>query len=69
MKLVSDWKESWRWFSVWIGGAIAALPAAWEFIPYDLRAYVPQSWLPWISGVMFLAFYIGRIVDQRGRRR
>lgn len=64
MKLVSNWRSFWRWHSVWIAGLIAALPVAWASMPDDLRASIPDEWLPYISGAMFIAFLIGRLRDQ-----
>lgn len=64
MRLVSNWRSFWRWHSVWIAGLIAALPAAWGAMPPDLKSHVPDSWMPWVAGLMFVAFMIGRLRDQ-----
>ena len=60
MKLVPDWKDFWRWHSVWAAAAIAA----WAEMPPDLKAYIPEEWHPFVAGVMFMAFMIGRIRQQ-----
>lgn len=64
MKLVADWKRAWRWHSVWIAGLLASLPVAWASMPPDLKEHVPDAWLPYVSGVMFLAFLVGRLRAQ-----
>lgn len=64
MKLVSNWRDFWRWHSVQIAALIAALPVAWTAMPDDLKAYVPDEWRPYIAGGLFIAFVIGRLRDQ-----
>ena len=64
MKLVDDARDFWRWHSTWIAAIIAAAPFAWGQMPADLKAQVPQEWLPAISGLMFVAFLVGRVRKQ-----
>ena len=42
MKLVSDWKDFWKWHSTQIMLVFALIPAAWEQIPDDLKQPVPD---------------------------
>jgi len=65
MKLVHDWKQVWRWHSTWIAGLLAAIPVAWVAMPPDLKRSVPDEWLPAISGIVFLAFIVGRLRAQK----
>lgn len=69
MKLVPNWRESWRWFSVQALVAIAALPMVWVALPPDLKDAVPDDWLMWIAAAVALAGMIGRVVDQGSQRR
>lgn len=64
MKLIPDWKDFWRWHSTHIAALAAAMPSAWVMMPDDLKGYVPVEWMPYIGGVMFMAFLIGRLRDQ-----
>ncbi|MGC1497279.1 MAG: hypothetical protein WA790_15830 [Sulfitobacter sp.] len=64
MKLIPDWKDVWRWHSTHIAAIAAALPVAWASTPEDVKAYIPTAWMPWIAGVLFLAFLLGRVRDQ-----
>jgi hypothetical protein len=64
MKLVEDWKDVWRWYSTWIGAAIAAVPFVWIELPQDLKDYVPVGWEPYIMAGMFVFMVLGRIKDQ-----
>ena len=64
MRLVDDWKDFWKWYSTWIGAAIAAVPVVWMQLPADLKAYIPESWYPYIMAGMFVAMVLGRIDAQ-----
>jgi hypothetical protein len=64
MKLVENWRDCWKWFSVRALAAIGLLPAVWMMLPEDLRAYVPATWLPWIAAAVALGGLVGRMVDQ-----
>lgn len=64
MTLIPNWRECWRWFSVQALAAIAALPLVWPSLPADVRAWVPDSWQPWILVALALGGIAGRLVDQ-----
>lgn len=63
MKLVSDWKRAYRWFSVQAMGVIAAIGLAWPLMPDDLKAYLPEDILPVISLLAFIGI-LSRVVKQ-----
>lgn len=65
MKLVSDWKEAWRWFSVQAFAAIVALPFVWVALPADVKGFLPDTAEPWIFMAIAAAGLIGRLVDQK----
>lgn len=64
MKLVSDWKDCWRWWSVRFYAALAVVPVVWSSMPDDVKAYIPTEWQPWIVVAMATAGFAGRLVDQ-----
>lgn len=64
MKLVDDWKQAWRWWSVRGLAAIAALPFVWPTLPPDIKAFVPVEWQPYIFSAIAIAAIIGRVKDQ-----
>lgn len=64
MKLVSDWKQAWKWNSAQVGAIIMVLPVAWMNFPPDLKSEIPESWMPWIIGAMGVAVVLGRLRDQ-----
>lgn len=65
MKLVSDWKRAWRWHSTQIAAIIAALPFVWASLPADLKAHIPDAWLPYIAAALAIALIVGRVRDQK----
>jgi hypothetical protein len=64
MKLIPDWKEAWRWFSVQALAAIIALPIVWGMLPADVKALLPDGWEPSAFVVLAAAGLIGRVIDQ-----
>lgn len=67
MKLIPDWKDAWRWFSVQALAAIMALPVVWSMLPADVKGFLPDGWEPWVLVTLAAAGLIGRVIDQ-GRK-
>lgn len=64
MKLVSDWRDVWKWSSTHVVALAAAIPIAWEHLPTEFKAIVPDECMPFVGLIMFAAFVIGRLRDQ-----
>ena len=64
MKLVSDWKRAYRWFSVQAMAISVALLGAWEIMPSDLKAELPELYTRGAAIVLLLAGLAGRLVKQ-----
>lgn len=64
MKLITDWKDAWRWFSVQALAAIMALPMVWAMLPSDAKAFLPAGWEPWVLVGLAAAGLVGRLIDQ-----
>lgn len=43
MKLVDDWKNCWKWISVWCMGFTGAVSATWEWLPSDWKQVLLQD--------------------------
>lgn len=76
MKLIDDWRQSWRLWSVRASAfgliastAIAAAPDAllsvWQSLPDELRVLVPDALGRWIPAVLFVASIGARVIRQR----
>lgn len=65
MRLVPDWRQAWKWFSVQILAIIMVLPVVWVGLPADVKAWVPQSWQIPILVLLGAGGIAGRLVDQK----
>jgi protein-S-isoprenylcysteine O-methyltransferase Ste14 len=64
MKLIPNWRDAWRWFSVQALAAIIALPIVWASLPSDIKSFVPDSWDRWVFVAIAAAGLLGRLIDQ-----
>jgi len=75
-RLIDDARLWWRFWSMRLAalGAIVsalaqwfpdALSAAWNTMPYDMRAYLPAPLLHSIPVILFVAVMVARIVAQK----
>lgn len=64
MKLVDKWSDCWKWFSVHAFALIAALPVAWMSLPDEVKGYIPEQWLPYITAAIAVCGIILRLVKQ-----
>lgn len=64
MKLVDNWKDCWRWFSMHCMAGAVAIQGAWVYIPDDLKANIPHNIQNYITIVLLVMGMIGRVKDQ-----
>jgi hypothetical protein len=64
MKLVPDWKEAGKWWSVQLLALNAALQLAWETLPADALQIIPADWRGWIAMGLCLLAIMARMIDQ-----
>lgn len=60
VKLIEDWKQSWKFLSVQLAAALALLDVAYEYLP-AVQTYLPEGWVKWIA----LTIIVARIIKQR----
>lgn len=64
VKLIDNWKTSWRLFSVQAMAIALAVQAAWTGLPDALRASLP-SWIDSaVTALVLVAGLIGRLIKQ-----
>ena len=64
MKLIQNWRKSYRMLSVQAMAVATAIQGAWMAMPDDMKASVPPQAVYWAT-MGLLAFGIaGRLVDQ-----
>ncbi|MGL6208712.1 MAG: hypothetical protein ACRC14_02640 [Paracoccaceae bacterium] len=65
MKLVSNWKSAWRWWSMRFASLAIAWEAAWLALPPDVMAsLVSPEGQGKVTAVLMVAAMIGRLIDQ-----
>ena len=64
MRLISDWRRAWRYFSTQALLALAVIPLFWEALPPEAQMFIPYSWRPWIVAAVAIGGIAGRLVDQ-----
>lgn len=69
MKLVPEARKAWKWFSIQINAVGAAIPLVWVSLPPELKASVPEKYLPWVMMAVFIGGMIGRLIDQGDRQK
>jgi len=60
MKLIEDWKQAWKFFSVQIAAVISLMGFAYDYLP-AMQQYLPEGWVKWAA----LAIIAGRVIDQK----
>lgn len=65
MKLVPNWKQAWKWFSMQSMALSVALLGGWQALPADLKSEVPASWAMAVAIAILILGALGRLVDQR----
>jgi hypothetical protein len=65
MTLVEEWRRAWRWFSMQAMVMAAAVQAAWEGLPPDMRAAVPARLVTGVTLALLLLGIGGRLLRQR----
>lgn len=64
MRLVKDWRQTWRYFSVWAMTVTAAIQGAWAAIPVDMKTAIPDTLINLISIGLLVLGVAGRLVVQ-----
>lgn len=63
MKLVNDWRESYKWFSVHIATILAVVNAAQASVPY-VQGFLTPTQLAVTNAVLGIAVIWGRLIAQ-----
>ena len=63
MKLIDDWRQSWKYFSVHALVIAGAIPPVWAEYP-DLKSLIPAGYMGLATVLVALCGLIGRVVDQ-----
>lgn len=64
MKLVDDWKDSWKWISTHCMLFAATVQGVWASLPDDMRESLPQSVVSGLTIAILILGVLGRLIDQ-----
>lgn len=64
IELIEDWKQAWKYISMWAMGAPAAFIAAYAVLPQKFQDSVPQNWILGATALSLLVGMAGRVVKQ-----
>lgn len=80
MKLIDNWKEAWKFWSVQLGvlgtvvtSVLLASPdaamVAWNTFPEEFKQFIPPHWMPFIGVGIFACSMGARVIAQQKLRR
>lgn len=80
MKLIDNWKEAWKFWSVQLGvlgtvvtSVLLASPdaamVAWSTFPEEFKQFIPPHWMPMIGVGIFACSMIARVIQQQKLHR
>jgi hypothetical protein len=64
VKLIDNWKQAWRMFSVQAMAAALMLQAVWPEIPPEIKAELPANLVHWVTVGTVLLGIVLRVVRQ-----
>jgi hypothetical protein len=64
VKLIPNWREGWRMFSVQIPTLNVAFLATWAALPVKFQDALPLPWVIGIAVALIVAGIFGRLVHQ-----
>jgi hypothetical protein len=68
MRLVDNASRAWTWLSVQFMAAAIATQVAWESLPPEALAAIPEDWRSKITLALTVLALIGRVVKQESKQ-
>lgn len=71
MKLIDEWRQAWRFASVWASGVGFSVLTVWAIMPPAVRDVVPDWIEVIVGGALFASVLLARVTDQpklKGKR-
>lgn len=66
IRLIDDWRQAYKFASMWAMSAAVALQGAWQMLPPDLKGALPDGLVTWASVALVVLGMVGRLVHQGG---
>ena len=75
LKLIEQWRLFWRMWSIrftalgtvllgWITASPDIITAAWNSLPDEIKSYIPQEYLMYVTISLFILGMFSRIIKQ-----
>jgi hypothetical protein len=64
-QMVPDWKDAWKWISMWCMGIALTAQTAWETMPASLKDGLPEATGWYVTTASLVVGMIGRLVQQK----
>lgn len=64
MKLIDEWRQAWRYTSVWASGVGIGALTAWNMMPAAVREAVPDWIEAIVGGGLFALVFLARVTAQ-----
>jgi len=64
MTLIEEWRQAWRFTSVWAGGAGIGVLTVWNLMPLAVRDVVPDWIEVVVGGGLFALIWLARVTAQ-----
>jgi hypothetical protein len=68
IKIVPDWRKSWKWLSMNIPAINVAFLATWALLPEKFQDAISMEHALYIAIALIGAGMFGRLVDQNGAK-
>ena len=63
VKLVEDWRQAWKWLSVWLAAFAGTALEVYEQVP-QFKAYIPDATFHHLMSALVVFIIVGRLVKQ-----
>lgn len=64
LKLIENWRNAWKWFSVHAMVYAAAIQGAWLQVSDDMKAHVPSYLISGLTITLLVLGIAGRVLKQ-----
>jgi|LUMV01.1.fsa_nt_gb hypothetical protein len=64
MKLIEEWRQAWRYTSVWASGAGIGVLTVWNMMPTAVRDRVPDLIEAVVGGALWALVVLTRVIAQ-----
>lgn len=61
LKLIANWRDAWRWFSIHCAVLAGIVQTAWAALPDDMRQSIPPHLVTRITLVLLALLIFGRL--------